>query len=98
MQGLQKFKTESNYVEVVEKLFSLFPDKEHYSDAGPDRCRICAVVGNSGNLKGSYYGRLIDFHDFVIRYEYVEKLRYVTVINISVLTYYMFFAFIVKLG
>ncbi|KAA0710013.1 CMP-N-acetylneuraminate-beta-galactosamide-alpha-2,3-sialyltransferase 1 [Triplophysa tibetana] len=66
-KGLQKFKTESNYVEVVEKLFSLFPDKEQYSDAGPDRCRICAVVGNSGNLKGSYYGRLIDFHDFVIR-------------------------------
>lgn len=71
LQGLQKFKIESNYAEVVDKLFSLFPDKEHYYDAGPERCRICAVVGNSGNLKGSHYGRLIDLHDFVIRYEYV---------------------------
>ncbi|XDV33922.1 hypothetical protein PO909_004164 [Leuciscus waleckii] len=41
--------------------------KEHYSDAGPDRCRTCAVVGNSGNLLGSNYGQLIDSHDFVIR-------------------------------
>ncbi|XP_052440824.1 CMP-N-acetylneuraminate-beta-galactosamide-alpha-2,3-sialyltransferase 1 [Carassius gibelio] len=56
-----------NYTEVVDQLFSLFPDKEHYSDTGPDRCRTCAVVGNSGNLLGSKYGPLIDFHDFVIR-------------------------------
>uniref|UniRef100_A0A8B9H279 Uncharacterized protein n=1 Tax=Astyanax mexicanus TaxID=7994 RepID=A0A8B9H279_ASTMX len=56
-----------NYSEVVEILFSLFPDGEQYQDAGPDRCRTCAVVGNSGNLEGSRYGPLIDAHDFVIR-------------------------------
>uniref|UniRef100_A0A8B9GWG0 ST3 beta-galactoside alpha-2,3-sialyltransferase 1 n=1 Tax=Astyanax mexicanus TaxID=7994 RepID=A0A8B9GWG0_ASTMX len=55
------------YNEVVEILFSLFPDGEQYQDAGPDRCRTCAVVGNSGNLEGSRYGPLIDAHDFVIR-------------------------------
>ncbi|XP_051948785.1 CMP-N-acetylneuraminate-beta-galactosamide-alpha-2,3-sialyltransferase 1 [Xyrauchen texanus] len=66
-KDLQKNTNEANYTEVVERMFSLFPDNEHYSDAGPARCRVCAVVGNSGNLKGSQYGRLIDLHDFVIR-------------------------------
>uniref|UniRef100_A0A673KA49 ST3 beta-galactoside alpha-2,3-sialyltransferase 1 n=1 Tax=Sinocyclocheilus rhinocerous TaxID=307959 RepID=A0A673KA49_9TELE len=56
-----------NYTAVVEKLFSLFPDKTQYSDASPKRCRSCAVIGNSGNLKGSHYGHRIDLHDFVIR-------------------------------
>ncbi|KAK9958058.1 hypothetical protein ABG768_012239 [Culter alburnus] len=66
-KGLQKNKKESNYTVVVEKMFSLFPDKTQYLDASPKRCRTCAVVGNSGNLKGSRYGHLIDLHDFVIR-------------------------------
>ncbi|KAI4876878.1 hypothetical protein NFI96_002328 [Prochilodus magdalenae] len=64
---LQISQVKVNYTEVVETLFSLFPDEEHYSDAGPRRCRTCAVVGNSGNLEGSHYGPLIDSHDFVIR-------------------------------
>ncbi|XP_016393166.1 CMP-N-acetylneuraminate-beta-galactosamide-alpha-2,3-sialyltransferase 1-like [Sinocyclocheilus rhinocerous] len=64
---LQIVPNAGNYTEVVDQLFPLFPDKEHYSDAGPDRCRTCAVVGNSGNLLGSNYGPLIDFHDFVMR-------------------------------
>ncbi|XP_042632191.1 CMP-N-acetylneuraminate-beta-galactosamide-alpha-2,3-sialyltransferase 2-like isoform X2 [Cyprinus carpio] len=66
-RGLQPSTFRVNYSEVVDQLFSLFPDKEHYSDAGPDRCRTCAVVGNSANLLGSHYGSLIDFHDVVIR-------------------------------
>uniref|UniRef100_A0A4W3K2N2 CMP-N-acetylneuraminate-beta-galactosamide-alpha-2,3-sialyltransferase 2 n=1 Tax=Callorhinchus milii TaxID=7868 RepID=A0A4W3K2N2_CALMI len=33
----------------------------------PSRCRSCSVVGNSGNLRGSEYGKLIDSHDFVLR-------------------------------
>ncbi|XP_060771371.1 CMP-N-acetylneuraminate-beta-galactosamide-alpha-2,3-sialyltransferase 1-like [Neoarius graeffei] len=53
--------------EVVEPLFSLFHDKEHYNDPSPDRCRTCAVVGNSANLKQSHYGAIIDAHDFVFR-------------------------------
>ncbi|XP_060760519.1 CMP-N-acetylneuraminate-beta-galactosamide-alpha-2,3-sialyltransferase 2-like [Neoarius graeffei] len=55
------------YRDVVQPLFLHFPDKEHYNDAGPDRCRTCAVVGNSDNLIGSHYGHLIDSHDFIIR-------------------------------
>ncbi|XP_056336492.1 CMP-N-acetylneuraminate-beta-galactosamide-alpha-2,3-sialyltransferase 1 [Danio aesculapii] len=66
-KGLQKSKKDSDYRAVVEKMFSLFPDKTRYTDASPDRCRTCAIIGNSGNLKGSCYGRLIDAHNFVIR-------------------------------
>uniref|UniRef100_A0A8C3RE36 Uncharacterized protein n=1 Tax=Cyanoderma ruficeps TaxID=181631 RepID=A0A8C3RE36_9PASS len=31
------------------------------------RCRTCAVVGNSGRLKGSSHGLLIDAHNWVLR-------------------------------
>ncbi|XP_073699854.1 CMP-N-acetylneuraminate-beta-galactosamide-alpha-2,3-sialyltransferase 1-like [Garra rufa] len=65
--SLQNESTVANYTKVVEVLFSLFPDKEHYSDRSPSRCRTCAVVGNSGNLVESHYGALIDSQDFVIR-------------------------------
>nr|XP_055059201.1 CMP-N-acetylneuraminate-beta-galactosamide-alpha-2,3-sialyltransferase 2-like isoform X1 [Misgurnus anguillicaudatus] len=65
--GLQYSAKKVNYTEVVDQLFSLFPDKEHFSDGGPDRCRTCAVVGNSRNLLGSHYGTLIDIHDVVFR-------------------------------
>ncbi|KAG1946790.1 CMP-N-acetylneuraminate-beta-galactosamide-alpha-2,3-sialyltransferase 1 [Pimephales promelas] len=64
---LQDVRSASNYTKVVDQLFSLFPNEDHYSDAGPDRCRTCAVVGNSGNILGSNYGQLIDSHDLVIR-------------------------------
>ncbi|XP_043074111.1 CMP-N-acetylneuraminate-beta-galactosamide-alpha-2,3-sialyltransferase 1 isoform X2 [Puntigrus tetrazona] len=66
-KGLQRETFNVSYTEVVDQMFSLFPDEEHYSDAGPDRCRTCAVVGNSGNLLRSNYGPLIDLHDVVIR-------------------------------
>ncbi|XP_055076345.2 CMP-N-acetylneuraminate-beta-galactosamide-alpha-2,3-sialyltransferase 1 [Misgurnus anguillicaudatus] len=58
----------ANYTTLVESLFPLFPDQEHYSDCHPHhRCRSCAVVGNSGNLLESHYGPLIDSNDFVMR-------------------------------
>uniref|UniRef100_A0A3Q0RTP3 ST3 beta-galactoside alpha-2,3-sialyltransferase 1 n=1 Tax=Amphilophus citrinellus TaxID=61819 RepID=A0A3Q0RTP3_AMPCI len=48
------------------------------AEPSPDRCRSCAVVGNSGNLKGSRYGALIDFHDIVIRINYGRTKGYET--------------------
>ncbi|XP_062846831.1 CMP-N-acetylneuraminate-beta-galactosamide-alpha-2,3-sialyltransferase 1-like [Trichomycterus rosablanca] len=56
-----------HYYVIKDSLFSLFPDKEYYNDSSHDRCRTCAVVGNSANLNGSLYGPLIDAHDFVLR-------------------------------
>ncbi|XP_073787508.1 CMP-N-acetylneuraminate-beta-galactosamide-alpha-2,3-sialyltransferase 2 isoform X3 [Danio rerio] len=65
-QSLQS-KSKTSYTKVIQELFTVVPGEGHYSDAGPDRCRTCAVVGNSGNLLGTKYGKLIDNHDFVFR-------------------------------
>ncbi|XP_026203261.1 CMP-N-acetylneuraminate-beta-galactosamide-alpha-2,3-sialyltransferase 1-like [Anabas testudineus] len=55
------------YNTTVENLFKIFPPIPDVIQPSPDFCRTCAVVGNSGNLKGSHYGPLIDIHDIVIR-------------------------------
>ncbi|XP_061110300.1 CMP-N-acetylneuraminate-beta-galactosamide-alpha-2,3-sialyltransferase 2-like [Conger conger] len=75
LQSLQA-KQNANYSAVVQKLFKVVPGEGHYNDSGPNRCRTCAVVGNSGNLKGSDYGALIDANDFVIRMNRAPILGY----------------------
>ncbi|XP_077426440.1 CMP-N-acetylneuraminate-beta-galactosamide-alpha-2,3-sialyltransferase 1-like [Vanacampus margaritifer] len=57
----------SFFNETVDKLFTIFPPTPQVEQQSSDRCRTCAVVGNSANLKGSHYGQLIDYHDIVIR-------------------------------
>ncbi|XP_061738616.1 CMP-N-acetylneuraminate-beta-galactosamide-alpha-2,3-sialyltransferase 1-like [Nerophis ophidion] len=57
----------SFFKETVNKLFTIFPAVPDVEAASPDLCRTCAVVGNSGNLKGSHYGPLVDYHNIVIR-------------------------------
>ncbi|CAL8238762.1 unnamed protein product, partial [Lota lota] len=58
------------------KVFEIFPEQESFMDSRPDRCRTCAVVGNSVNLLGSHYGPLIDFHDVVIRFNTARTVGY----------------------
>ncbi|XP_074554897.1 CMP-N-acetylneuraminate-beta-galactosamide-alpha-2,3-sialyltransferase 1-like [Halichoeres trimaculatus] len=55
------------YKMTVEKTFQMIPPTLEVFKPSTDSCRTCAVVGNSGHLLGSRYGRLIDFHDVVIR-------------------------------
>ncbi|XP_009979200.1 PREDICTED: CMP-N-acetylneuraminate-beta-galactosamide-alpha-2,3-sialyltransferase 2-like [Tauraco erythrolophus] len=61
-----QFKSHNTH-EVLTKLFQLVPGEDPYRSRDPNRCRRCAVVGNSGNLRGSGYGPEIDGHDFVMR-------------------------------
>ncbi|KAM4550660.1 CMP-N-acetylneuraminate-beta-galactosamide-alpha-2,3-sialyltransferase 1-like [Fundulus diaphanus] len=55
------------YKATVDKLFKIISPRPILEKPHTDGCRTCAVVGNSVNLKGSHYGPLIDFQDFIIR-------------------------------
>ncbi|NWI90212.1 SIA4B sialyltransferase, partial [Pitta sordida] len=51
---------------IIRQLFTVL--RSPASDTwDPSHCRTCAVVGNSGRLKGSSHGLLIDAHDWVLR-------------------------------
>uniref|UniRef100_A0A8C5D8E1 CMP-N-acetylneuraminate-beta-galactosamide-alpha-2,3-sialyltransferase 1 n=1 Tax=Gouania willdenowi TaxID=441366 RepID=A0A8C5D8E1_GOUWI len=55
------------YHEVLERLFQLFPPVPDIAEPKSDKCRTCAVVGNSPRLRGANYGEIIDSKDVVIR-------------------------------
>ncbi|KAM9385164.1 CMP-N-acetylneuraminate-beta-galactosamide-alpha-2,3-sialyltransferase 1-like [Pholidichthys leucotaenia] len=57
----------STYKTTVDRLFQMFSPSPDVVKFSKDHYRTCAVVGNSGNLKGSHYGPLINSHDVVIR-------------------------------
>ncbi|XP_077108022.1 CMP-N-acetylneuraminate-beta-galactosamide-alpha-2,3-sialyltransferase 2-like [Ranitomeya variabilis] len=52
---------------ILEELFKVIPSGNPYEEQNKRPCRHCAVVGNSGNLKGSSHGEIIDSHNFIIR-------------------------------
>ncbi|XP_009636171.1 CMP-N-acetylneuraminate-beta-galactosamide-alpha-2,3-sialyltransferase 2-like isoform X2 [Egretta garzetta] len=49
---------------IFQQLFTVLPSPTMWD---PSCCRSCAVVGNSGRLKGSGHGLQIDAHDWVLR-------------------------------
>lgn len=55
------------YQATVKTIFEMFPPEPDMVQPSPHRCRTCAVVGNSHNLKKSGYGKIIDSQDVVIR-------------------------------
>ncbi|XP_029299221.1 CMP-N-acetylneuraminate-beta-galactosamide-alpha-2,3-sialyltransferase 1-like [Cottoperca gobio] len=57
----------STFKRTADELFQMFPHIADVKGSGPKRRTTCAVVGNSGNLKKSQFGPLIDFHDVIIR-------------------------------
>lgn len=57
----------TSFKKIKADIFKLFPARPPVVEPGPDRCRTCAVVGNSGNLRRSHYGKLIDDHNHVFR-------------------------------
>lgn len=52
---------------IIRKLFAVLP-APNGSVWDPSHCRTCAVVGNSGRLKGSRHGPQIDAHHWVLRW------------------------------
>lgn len=67
-QRLQDERRDFDYYKAtVNKLFEIFPPNPTFGKWSTGRIRTCAVVGNSVNLKGSGYGRLIDMNDAIIR-------------------------------
>ncbi|XP_029468759.1 CMP-N-acetylneuraminate-beta-galactosamide-alpha-2,3-sialyltransferase 2-like isoform X1 [Rhinatrema bivittatum] len=54
--------------DILSKMFKVIPPVSHsWARGNAARCQTCAVVGNSGNLKGSKHGQRIDSHNFVLR-------------------------------
>ncbi|XP_002741496.1 CMP-N-acetylneuraminate-beta-galactosamide-alpha-2,3-sialyltransferase 2-like [Saccoglossus kowalevskii] len=65
-QSKDTFST-SDLRNLVGKLLEIIPDVMPYATNVSNRCLQCAVVGNSGNLRDSRYGQLIDSHDYIMR-------------------------------
>ncbi|XP_063777310.1 CMP-N-acetylneuraminate-beta-galactosamide-alpha-2,3-sialyltransferase 1 [Pseudophryne corroboree] len=73
---LQGQKDPMDVNQAIEEMFQVIPGDHSLLDHSPYRCRTCAVVGNSGNLRGSLYGHDIDSHDFVLRMNHAPTEKY----------------------
>lgn len=67
MQSLQGKNNASDIPGILGQMFKVIPNGNPYEEVYNRPCRTCAVVGNSGNLKGSRHGKKIDSHKLIIR-------------------------------
>ncbi|XP_075994480.1 ST3 beta-galactoside alpha-2,3-sialyltransferase 8 isoform X2 [Genypterus blacodes] len=65
--GLQRSSEDQTLEEVLSKMFQVISPPTLDNKPLPSQCRTCAVVGNSGVLRGSGHGNLINTHTSVIR-------------------------------
>ncbi|XP_072237688.1 ST3 beta-galactoside alpha-2,3-sialyltransferase 8 [Leuresthes tenuis] len=65
--ALQRSGNDQTLEKVMSQMFRVISPPTVETRPKPSRCRTCAVVGNSGNLRMSSHGKLIDSHSFVIR-------------------------------
>nr|XP_057943189.1 CMP-N-acetylneuraminate-beta-galactosamide-alpha-2,3-sialyltransferase 2 [Doryrhamphus excisus] len=62
--------------QVLLRLFQVIPGRSPYGSWDPGRCLRCAVVGNSGNLRGAGYGATIDEHNYIMRINLAPTVGY----------------------
>ncbi|XP_061582964.1 CMP-N-acetylneuraminate-beta-galactosamide-alpha-2,3-sialyltransferase 2-like [Cololabis saira] len=65
--SIQRSGNDKTLEEVMSQMFQVVSSPTVDTRPLPSRCRRCAVVGNSGNLRKSGHGKLIDSHTSVIR-------------------------------
>ncbi|XP_074554758.1 ST3 beta-galactoside alpha-2,3-sialyltransferase 8 [Halichoeres trimaculatus] len=65
--ALQRSGNDQTLEGVMSKMFDVITPPKQDFKPHPSRCRRCAVVGNSGNLRESGNGNLINSHDFIFR-------------------------------
>ncbi|TMS19416.1 CMP-N-acetylneuraminate-beta-galactosamide-alpha-2, 3-sialyltransferase 2 [Larimichthys crocea] len=65
--GLQRSGNDQTLEDVMSEMFKVISSPTVDFRPLPSRCRSCAVVGNSGKLRHSGNGNLIDTHESVIR-------------------------------
>ncbi|XP_026161936.1 ST3 beta-galactoside alpha-2,3-sialyltransferase 8 [Mastacembelus armatus] len=65
--GLQQSSKDQTIEKVMSEMFKVISPPTADFRPLPSRCRTCAVVGNSGNLRHSGHGNLINSHHSVLR-------------------------------